>query len=307
MGTRFAPQYAKLFMAKLEQDFLASCTTKPLAYFRYINDILIIWTDTEQKLIRFHEQFNNYHPTIYFKLVHSSSHIHFLDTTIYIKDNTLHTTIYRKPTDKPSYLMPYATTESVLTPQKGISTLKSSEDFIDQGYNPRVKDHNIHRATKVSRSQLLKYKQKRETDRVPLVTTYNPQLKALRKIARDLQGTLQKDNRLHTIFSDPPLLAFRQPPNPRKLIIRSSLSGPTNNGTHPCGRKRYKTCPHILSADRVQIPGTIEEYYIHDHYTCLSSNVVNAITCTKCPTRGIYGERKRTKASEKEPITTGSQ
>ncbi|OCT98517.1 hypothetical protein XELAEV_18010752mg [Xenopus laevis] len=51
---------------------------------------------------------------------------------------------------------------------------------------------------------------------------------------------------------------------------------------------------------RVQIPGTIEEYYIHGHYTCSSSNVVYAITCTKCPTRGIYiGEtgqslRKRT-------------
>ncbi|OCT61056.1 hypothetical protein XELAEV_18047084mg [Xenopus laevis] len=174
------------------------------------------------------------------------------------------------------------------------------KDFIDRGYNPRVIDHNIHRATKVSRSQLLKYKQKRDTDRVPLVTTYNPQLKALRKIARELQGTLEKDNRQHTIFPDPPLLAFRQPPNLRKLLIRSSLSGPTNNGTHPCGRKRCKTCPHILSTDRVQIPGTIEEYYMHGHYTCSSSNVVYAITCTKCPTRGIYiGEtgqslRKRT-------------
>ncbi|OCT74320.1 hypothetical protein XELAEV_18033285mg [Xenopus laevis] len=203
-------------------------------------------------------------------------HIHFLDTTIYIQDNTLHTTIYQKPTDKPSYLMYDSfhldhTKHAIIYSQalrynricsdtserdQHLETLR--KDFIDRGYNPRVIDHNIHRAIKVSRHQLLKYKQKRETDR----------LKALRKIARELQGTLEKDNRLHTIFPDPPLLAFRQPPNLRKLIIRSSLSGPMNNGTHPCGRKRCKTCPHILSADRVQIPGTIEEYYIHGHYTC---------------------------------------
>ncbi|OCT72086.1 hypothetical protein XELAEV_18035060mg, partial [Xenopus laevis] len=227
---------------------------------------------TEQKLIQFHEQFNNYHPTINFKLVHSSSHIYFLDTTIYIKDNTLHTTIYRKPTDKPSYLMydsfhPDHTKHAIIYSQalcynricsdtserdQHLETLR--KDFIDRGYNPRVIDHNIHRATKVSRSQLLKYKQKRDTDRVPLVTTYNPQLKALRKLARDSQGTLEKDNRLHTIFPDPPLLAFRQPPNLRKLLIRSSLSGPTNNGTHPCGRKRCKTCPHMHKvADRASL------------------------------------------------------
>ncbi|OCT85961.1 hypothetical protein XELAEV_18024132mg [Xenopus laevis] len=253
-----------------------------------------------------HER-NSYKITIYQLIL---SHIHFLDTTIYIIDNTLHTTIYRKPTDKPSYLMydsfhPDHMKHAIIYSQvlrynricsdtserdQHLETLR--KDFIDRGYNPRVIDHNIHRATKVSRSQLLKYKQKRETNRVPLVTTYNPQLKALRKVARELQVTLQKDKRLHTIFPDPPLLVFRQPPNLQKLIIRSSLSGPTNNGTHPCGRKRCKTCPHILSTDRVQIPGTIEEYYIHGHYTCSSSNV--------CPTRGIYiGEtgksfRKRT-------------
>ncbi|OCT97092.1 hypothetical protein XELAEV_18009315mg [Xenopus laevis] len=237
-----------------------------VAYLRCIDDILIIWTDTEQKLIQFHEQFNNYHPTINFKLVHSSSHIHFLDTTIYIKDNTIHTTIYRKPTDKPSYLM----------------------------YDSFHPDHTKHA---IIYSQALRYiqicsdtserDQNFETLRKDSIDRgYNPRLKALRKIARELQGKLEKDNRLHIIFPDPPLLAFRQPPNLRKLIIRSSLSG--DHGTHPCGRKRCKTCPHILSADRVQIPDTIEEYYIHGHYTCSYSNLVYAITCTKCPTRGIY-------------------
>ncbi|OCT74248.1 hypothetical protein XELAEV_18033206mg [Xenopus laevis] len=61
-----------------------------------------------------------------------------------------------------------------------------------------------------------------------------------------------------------------------------------NNGeTHPCGRKRCKTCPHILS-DKLPIAGTLEEYNIHRNYACSPSNAVYIIICTKCPTRSIY-------------------
>ncbi|CAJ0943542.1 unnamed protein product [Ranitomeya imitator] len=42
MGSKMAPQYANLFMAKLESDFLFSRPIRPLAYYRYIDVILII-------------------------------------------------------------------------------------------------------------------------------------------------------------------------------------------------------------------------------------------------------------------------
>ncbi|OCT98832.1 hypothetical protein XELAEV_18011067mg [Xenopus laevis] len=92
-------------MAKLEEDFLSTCNIKPLTYLRYIDDIFIIWTDTEQELIQFHKQFQDFHPTINLKMGYSPTHIHFLDTTIHTRENTIQTTIYRKPTLKPSYLM----------------------------------------------------------------------------------------------------------------------------------------------------------------------------------------------------------
>ncbi|OCT61899.1 hypothetical protein XELAEV_18047931mg [Xenopus laevis] len=130
-----------------------------------------------------------------------------------------------------------------------LKTLKA--DFINRGYNPRIVDKHIYRAPRISRSQLLLYKEKPEINWMPLVVTYNPKLKTVRKTDRDLQGTLNTDESLKNIFPDPPLLAFRQSPNLKKLITRCALSQPTKNGTYPCGKKQCKTCPHIQISDRI--------------------------------------------------------
>ena len=42
MGTRMAPSYANLFMAQLENELLANTSTKPLVWWRYIDDIFTI-------------------------------------------------------------------------------------------------------------------------------------------------------------------------------------------------------------------------------------------------------------------------
>ncbi|OCT65980.1 hypothetical protein XELAEV_18042234mg [Xenopus laevis] len=115
------------------------------------------------------------------------------------------------------------------------------------------------------------------------VVTYNPQLRTLR--ARDLYGALHKDEWLKSIFPDPPLLAFRQPPN---LKTRSALWHSTKNGPYPCGIKQCKTCPHILISDKIPIPKTLDECSIRGHYNCSSSNVVHLIQCTKRITGGLY-------------------
>ncbi|CAJ0960311.1 unnamed protein product [Ranitomeya imitator] len=90
MGSKVSPQYANLFMAKLE-ELLSSCSVKPLAYFCYIDDLLIIWTGSKDDLLTFYNKFNKYHPTIKLTLDFLKIQIHFLDMTIYIKDNAMQT------------------------------------------------------------------------------------------------------------------------------------------------------------------------------------------------------------------------
>ncbi|CAJ0966790.1 unnamed protein product [Ranitomeya imitator] len=104
MGSKMAPQYANLFIAKLESYFLSSCPIRPLTYYRYIDDILIIWMESKPQLKTFHEQFNQFHPTINLTLNYSCTEINFLDTIIKLQNNKIETSLYQKPIDRPTYL-----------------------------------------------------------------------------------------------------------------------------------------------------------------------------------------------------------
>ena len=64
MGTRCALNYAILFMAVLEDKFLAQQSTKPMVWKRYIDDIFMIWDHTEIELDHFLDKLDNYHPKI---------------------------------------------------------------------------------------------------------------------------------------------------------------------------------------------------------------------------------------------------
>ena len=44
MGTRMAPCYANIFMAEVEENLLSGYPCKHLAYYRYVDDIFIIWS-----------------------------------------------------------------------------------------------------------------------------------------------------------------------------------------------------------------------------------------------------------------------
>ena len=105
MGTRMAPSYANLFMAKLEQEFLLTQNNKPRVWWRFIHGIFAIWTHGEVILNTFIESLNRHHSTIKFTATWSTESVTILDTTVYIKENGLiGTDLYVKPTDKPQYL-----------------------------------------------------------------------------------------------------------------------------------------------------------------------------------------------------------
>src|SRR5699024_8771868 len=87
----------------LENNFLRNINA-PFTYLRYIDDIFIIWTDTEDALHNFINSFNRFHKNIKFTSHVSKTEINFLDVTVSISDSTISTKVYRKPTDSPQYL-----------------------------------------------------------------------------------------------------------------------------------------------------------------------------------------------------------
>ena len=61
MGTKMAPPYANLFMGKLEPKLQAQAPHHIKMWKRYIDDIFIIWTGSDEDLMAF----NKLHPSNY--------------------------------------------------------------------------------------------------------------------------------------------------------------------------------------------------------------------------------------------------
>ena len=64
MGTNGAPQFADLFMYRLEQNLPQHLHPKLLLRKRFIDDILILWTGTLEELQNYLEEYNNLHHKI---------------------------------------------------------------------------------------------------------------------------------------------------------------------------------------------------------------------------------------------------
>ena len=104
MGTCMAPSCTNLFMGKLEWEFLWTQDKVPLVWWRYIDNVFAVWTDSEEPLRLFVENLNSYQTTIKFTATWSSEEIIFLDTRIYTKNDWLKTDLHVKPTDTHQYL-----------------------------------------------------------------------------------------------------------------------------------------------------------------------------------------------------------
>ena len=103
-GTKMAPPYAVLFMEKLEEEFLEAQSLKPIVWWKYIDDIFMLWQHGEENLKMFLEALNCCHPSIKFTADYSKHSVNFLDVSVKKLSNRLITDVYIKPTDTHQYL-----------------------------------------------------------------------------------------------------------------------------------------------------------------------------------------------------------
>ena len=95
MGTRMAPNYAIIFMHKIETELLQKSPLQPTFFKRFIDDIFLIWPHGEEELQKFLEMINNHHKMIKFTEEHSIKEIAFSDTRVYKENGKLLTKVYQ--------------------------------------------------------------------------------------------------------------------------------------------------------------------------------------------------------------------
>ena len=76
MGSIFVPAYAIIFMANFELKYIYPyIKDKTKMFLRFIDDLFMIWTGSEQELLNFMSDLNKRHPSIKFKFKYSQTKI----------------------------------------------------------------------------------------------------------------------------------------------------------------------------------------------------------------------------------------
>ncbi len=112
MGSRLSPILANLYMEHLEHSVLCATSAKPKMFFRYVDDIIIVWNAKKGSFEPFLEELNSFHPDIKLTVeVEKKRALPFLDMLIKRPGGTgmggrrhADLSIYRKETHSDRYI-----------------------------------------------------------------------------------------------------------------------------------------------------------------------------------------------------------
>ena len=304
------------YLGEWEKELLNSSDKKPLIYLRYIDDIFGIWLDGEQSLREFHTKANSIHHQIQVDLRLSTSSLDFLDVTVKLNEGKLETDLFTKPTDSKSYLQfdsdhPKHVKKAI---PFGLGTrlkriCSRSDDYLrhkrelkarlmDRGYPGHLIDKELEKLDTPLREKETEQKGgqngsgNKNDSRVPMVLTYSGYLPDIRQILRKKRHILQGSEKLRTIFTRDPLVAFRRGANLRDDLVhkktRRVVYGGKRQGQENCG-KECVLCKRMFSGDG-RVMGDQKECYYDRTIGCKSHNVVYGIWCGECQKVVYVGE-----------------
>ena len=318
MGTRMAPSYACLFMADLEERMLSSAPCRPWIWWRYIDDVFFIWTRDEDSLVTFTNHINSFHKTIKFTSEHSPREAHFLDVTVRKDMNSITTDLFSKPTDTHQYL--HSSSCHPRHCKTGIAfsqalrlrrICSNNSDFsrhtqvlknnlVTRGHSARKVQQAIARAKAIPRKTALEKRAMATVanPKIPLVTTFHPNLPPLRKITNDNHHILHTSDRLARVAPDNPILAYRRPRNLWDLIVRAEVpsletASTIQHGTFKCDSRCVVCQNHIRESESFSGHTSSTFYKTIGHITCNTTNVIYLISCRLCGVQYV-GETKNT-------------
>ena len=310
MGTPMAPNYANLFMAKFEENVItsyhASTGLKPLVWYRYIDDIFLIWThgdDELQKFLTYVDSFSDARKmksAIRFEVNKSQHEVNFLDVKVSLEKGTLRTSLFSKPTDAHLYLN-YSSSHPrhVLRniPKGQFIRIKRicSEPadyhhhsqllcnfFVERGFEPSKLKETRQEVGKMDRMDLLKEKEKPKRDpQTIFVCDWHPSLSQAPSILRQHFPVLQSDDHLSKVFTESPTVAFRRPRTIRNIIVRNDINRPARKPTSTSECGSCILCKDIRKNPTITNTKKNITIKLKDGGNCKTKNVVYAARCKK--------------------------
>ncbi len=311
MGTKLAPSYANLFMAKYEEDIVNPYKPQPIVWWRYIDDVFALFDIPIPEISDFVSYLNRSHDTIKFTFETSATEINFLDTTVYKCGNQLKVRAYTKPTDANNYLLyqschpphcknslPYSQflrIRRICSDMSDFDTksLSMAQNFIRRGYPPNLIENAIIKARRQDRLTLLAPKDRIEQNhnQVFFITTFHPHINEVREVLDKNWAMLGKTSATMHLFEHKYITGFRRLPNLKDSLVNArvkpSAQTPTRARVNPKSGQRCKTkncryCKCIDKTGKITSTFTQRDYTAKGQVDCKNTNLVYCITCTRC-------------------------
>ena len=245
-------------MTELEKEILRKAEFKSYLWWRYIDDIFLLLEHGEEKLKSFRDNINKMHPTTKFTADWSKTSINVLDVTVSIAEGVMEAAPYVKPTDSHQYLLssschPFYCKKGIPYSQAlKLNRISSNNEFFDKRRNDLEKyllecvcsekmvRKEILRGRAIPRDVLLeKVNNQEKQNKKSFNTTYHPMFRNVRRILEELHVILASDDGHKKVFSDVPMIVFKNNKNLKAHLVRSQLPDLDEVGrSKPCGRKR---------------------------------------------------------------------
>jgi hypothetical protein len=106
MGSPLAPVIANFYMEHFEKQAISSVVKKPTSWYRYVDDMFVLWSHGKDELERLLKHLNSIHQNIAFTMeVDQQGTLPFLDVLVKRRpDGSLGHLVYRKPAHTDLYL-----------------------------------------------------------------------------------------------------------------------------------------------------------------------------------------------------------
>ena len=313
MGTKMAPIYATLVLGFLEKKLYNEIYTNydvntylsfKNYYFRYLDDVLIIYDENKLPLETITTLLNNLCVNFHFKLESSGQQVHFLDICIVNVGGIIQTDVYYKPTDTHQYLnfhsnhprhvkraLPYNLARRICTivsnPNIRNDRLQALSLSLKKcNYHSGLIDDGISKALSFDRNNLLnpvKRNINESKNTIVHVSTYNPNYCSKSGIINGMFSELKENKLTKNIFvNNTILLSKRQPPNLKGLLTQAKFSDLKKQGVNRCGSPRCKLCEIIIEGEAYNFKNTNYNFSVKSHMTCDTRNCIYVLQCGGC-------------------------
>ena len=165
------------------------------------------------------------------------------------------------------------------------------QQLTSKRYPLNLLEEALQKVKKLDRLQLLGKSEKKQPEKIRLITHYNPTSPNFNKILQEHSGLLLR-TRKEAIKPDDIQITYSRSPNLKDILIKGTLDEkqlPT--GTKPWGKTRCKTCDHIQPGNKIKKEQ--ETFDMRGSFTCQSRNIVYLLTCSICNKKYI-GETEQT-------------